>query len=126
MLLAPVYAQFTSSSYLAAQCELPIPENVQSDYAGTTCLSLMHAGQAYRSYAKYMSNFRGYSIESRDDDMGGKSRTNPQGAIDEYTPFAGSWIDTQDNRVDDLSMRHQRLVINVTAALPHAGVLHAL
>ena len=47
LIYGQVAASFANSPYIVGNCKTPISTNVDPDYAGSTCIEIEHAGQAY-------------------------------------------------------------------------------
>ncbi|KAL8840047.1 MAG: hypothetical protein Q9176_004069 [Flavoplaca citrina] len=127
MLYGIVASDFASNPYIKSKCKTPISEDVDREFSGSTCLALEHNGQAYHNYMQYLSNW----TTSRARGIGSdqlSQRPIPLGMLYDNTTIEGSWIHMED--MTKTSQRYspddyQRIVMNVTMAMPHAGVFAA-
>ncbi|KAF5856140.1 hypothetical protein ETB97_007822 [Aspergillus alliaceus] len=123
ILKSDVFTDFFNPVYAGQNCQTPIPEQFDPLYRNTTCLQMQHVGQAYHNYVAYISK---WSQMVADNDRASdelEQRPPPTGSIHDNTTVIGSWIDRSN--MTELSLRYKRMVLNVTAAMPHAGVLAA-
>ncbi|KAL8975853.1 MAG: hypothetical protein Q9205_008030, partial [Flavoplaca limonia] len=127
MLYGHVASDFASYPYIKRKCKTPISENVDPEYSGSTCVALEHNGQAYHNYMQYLSNW----TITRDRGVGSdqlSQRPIPLGMLYDNTTIEGSWIHMEN--MTETSQRYSpddypRIVMNVTMAMPHAGVFAA-
>lgn len=118
-----VSTQFANPTWLENQCETPITLEMDSVYRGTTCLQISHVGQAYHNYQQYISGW-GEMVNLNDSSAGSQLvRPNPSATMHDNTTVQGSWIEVKN--MTELSKKHGRMINNVTAAMPHAGVFAA-
>lgn len=122
-LVGTVSTQFAVPLYLEKMCQTPVTTDMDPVYSGQTCVEIEHVGQAYHNYQEYIAAWS----ELADADNGTStrlaSRLPPVGAMYDNTSVTGSWIDIQN--MTKLSAQYGRLVNNVTAALPHGGIIAA-
>lgn len=115
-----VYASWGNPDYLGEQCQTPIPVSMDPVYRNSTCLQMEHVGQAYHNFEQWLTSWV-VLVESdiqTSDQL--ESRPVPTASMWDNTTITGSWIEIQN--MTELSLKHGRMVNNVTMALPHAGV----
>ena len=90
-------------------------------------MAIQHNGQAYHNYMQYLSNWTS-SIRkgTGSDDL--SQRPVPLGMLHDNTTIEGSWIHMEN--MTETSQKYssdgyKRMVMNVTMAMPHAGVFAA-
>ncbi|KAI9036532.1 uncharacterized protein KD926_001743 [Aspergillus affinis] len=115
LLAGNVSTTFANPFYLADNCPALIHKDQDPDYQGTTCLDMQHVGQAYHNYQMYLGEWGERSSTST------APRPLPTGSLHDNTTLTGSWI--EQTNLTELSKKHGRLVNNVTAAMPHGGIL---
>ncbi|KAL4906011.1 hypothetical protein BDW74DRAFT_167622 [Aspergillus multicolor] len=124
MLVAEVRASFANPTYIKRTCKTPLVDEPD----GATCVDMNHAGQAFHNYQAFLqtwSDIAENSSQSASATVQLTSRPSPTGSFDGIS-VNGSWIDSSDHGdIAELSQKHGRLVHNVTAALPHAGIVRA-
>lgn len=123
-----VYSQYASTEYIKSRCSTPITSEMdhdqyEPDSKGSTCAEIEHAGQAYHNYYQYLSEWGSLKPGDKKQTTNLSTRLQPIASIFDNTSVAGSWIDIQD--MQELSAKHRRMVLNVTAALPHGNVVAA-
>lgn len=123
MLHGQVYTKFANPTYLSARCETPITSKMDPLYRGTTCLQIIHVGQAFHNYQQYIAAWNNNTVTGNSTSTTLAFRPKPQGTLYDNTTVTGSWIETIN--ITELSTKYGRMVNNVTAAMPHHGVLAA-
>ena len=122
-LVSNVYTQFSAPEYVKSRCRIPVTISEDPSYKGNTCLQIEHVGMAYHNYEQYISNWGQMSDNNISASENLIERPPPIGNLYDNTSVTGSWIDISDT--SELSAKYNRMVINVTAALPHSGVINA-
>ncbi|KAL8668020.1 MAG: hypothetical protein Q9168_007108 [Polycauliona sp. 1 TL-2023] len=127
MLYGKVASDFASNPYIQSQCKTPISVDVDPLYSGSTCVAIEHNGQAYHNYMQYLSNWTSSRATGTGSDELSQ-RPIPLGMLYDNTTIQGSWIHVQN--MTETSQKYspddyKRIVINVTMAMPHAGVFAA-
>ncbi|KAL2831548.1 hypothetical protein BDW59DRAFT_157974 [Aspergillus cavernicola] len=123
MLVGEVYASFANTNYLTSNCETSIPVDTDTEYRNITCLNMQHAGQAYHNYQAFIQEWSRVSEGELPSSTELNSRPRPTGSLYDNTTVTGSWIDQVD--MTELWHRYGRVVHNVTAAMPHGGIIAA-
>ncbi|KAI4237703.1 MAG: hypothetical protein LQ349_001645 [Xanthoria aureola] len=127
MLYGKVASSFANNAYIKTQCNTPISTDTDPDSSGSTCVAIEHNGQAYHNYMQYLSNW----TISRARGTGSNQlsqRPIPLGMLYDNTTIEGSWIHMEN--MTETSQKYSpddyaRIVMNVTMAMPHAGVFAA-
>ncbi|KEQ63714.1 uncharacterized protein M437DRAFT_74296 [Aureobasidium melanogenum CBS 110374] len=111
---------FANPIYLGENCGTPI-KDAEDDNAGLTCLQIQYAAHSYYNYQRYISD---WSTISKNGNGTSDPAHRPKGfaMIFENTTVTAPWIDLEYSDVLNNSDKHQRIINNVTLALPHAGV----
>ncbi|KAF7596794.1 hypothetical protein BBP40_012393 [Aspergillus hancockii] len=123
-LMGNVSTDFFNPDFLGWHCSTPIVLSDDPENRNSTCLQLQHVGQAYHNYVAYLSEWSKMVVNHNPASTIIKERPPPIGSIHDNTTVVGSWIDRTN--MTELSSLHGRMVLNVTAAMPHAGVLGAV
>ncbi|KAH0029241.1 PLP-dependent transferase, partial [Aureobasidium melanogenum] len=115
-----VKASPANPMYLAANCGTPI-KSTEDASAGNTCLQIQYAAHSFYNYQRYISDWATIS-------MNGNGSSDPAhrpkgfAMIFENTTVTAPWVDLEYSDVKNNSDKHQRIINNVTLALPHSGV----
>ncbi|KAK2744241.1 hypothetical protein FQN57_004326 [Myotisia sp. PD_48] len=112
-----IRSKFANTSYLFENCQTPITIGMDPTSKGSTCMQISYSGQAFHNYKQYLANWADLK-GSGSPDM--NHRLPPVGTWYDNTTVEGSWIEKYDMK--RLSSKYGRVVINVTAAMPHSGV----
>ncbi|PGH34191.1 hypothetical protein GX50_02965 [[Emmonsia] crescens] len=118
-----VKTKFANVPYLLNDCLTPIPKAADPIYGQGTCLQLSYVGQAYHNYREYISEWSLLSKNGNKSSTDLKNRIVPAGTWNDDITLRGSWIHEQN--IMELSKKHERMVNNVTLAMPHAGIIAA-
>ncbi|CAI7610730.1 unnamed protein product [Penicillium glandicola] len=115
-----VAASFANPYSVAADCETPVTVEMDEENRNTTCLQIENVGQAYHNYQQWMAQW-GKLVNSKNDTSSElQKRPQPTGSIWDNTTITGSWIDIQN--MTALSKKYNRMVNNITMAMPHGGI----
>lgn len=111
---------WANPTYLGVNCGTPIAVK-EDDIAGNTCLQIQYAAHSYYNYQRYVSD---WATVSKNGNGSSDPSYRPKGfaMIFENTTVTAPWIDLENSDVTANSKQHQRIINNVTLALPHAGV----
>ncbi|KAF9894122.1 hypothetical protein FE257_009095 [Aspergillus nanangensis] len=123
MLVGDVFAQFANPAYAGWRCATPIQNETDPIYRNSTCLELEHVGQAYHNYQVYLNTWSLIASGQRPGSSMLDSRPLPVGSLHDNITVTGAWID--QGNMTALSQRYGRMVNNITAAMPHGGILAA-
>ncbi|PGH15001.1 hypothetical protein AJ79_02681 [Helicocarpus griseus UAMH5409] len=118
-----VKSPFASVDYLNKECLTPVSTDEDRKYSASTCLQLSFVGQCYHNYREFLSDWSRSSRAGNKSSTEMKHRIAPAGTWNDNTTVQGTWIHEQD--MSELSHKHGRMVVNVTAAMPHAGLIKA-
>ena len=117
-----VAASWANPFYVQDQCQSPITQEEDPTYGQSTCIGIEHAGQAYSNYMSYLGMWTNY-IASGNGSSNILSRPSPIATLYGNTSVVGSWV--SPSNMTQLSIKHGRIVNNVSMAMPHSGVLAA-
>lgn len=115
-----VKTAYANAQYLQKQCNTPItygmdPANYQLD-----CTDVVFPAQTFNNWAKYLSNFALWVNKTEGGSADPMKRPEGFALLYENTTVSAPWIDIVD--VHNASALHNRIVNNVTMAVPHAGI----
>ena len=124
LLYGQVHTKFANTIWLNQNCETPIAVSEDPHHRNETCMQMYHVGQAYHNYQQFLERWGNRAPVKDDSNTSLKDRDDPFASWYDNTTVTGRWIEIQDMAI--ASRRHGRMVNNVTAAMPHAGVLTAV
>ncbi|KAM0335848.1 hypothetical protein ACHAQA_000898 [Verticillium albo-atrum] len=119
-----VRSQYANPLYVNTVCATPLrePDPVE---AGGSCLDVQYSGQSYRNLLSFMRtweeiNANGTSVED-------ELRNRPVGTTLLYdnTTMTAAWIESEYGDPEANFKKHERIINNVTLAMPHPGVYEA-
>ena len=105
-------------------CETPIAVSEDPVHRNATCIQMYHVGQAYHNYQRFLERWGSEPPVQNESNPSLKDRLDPTGTWYDNTTVTGKWIEIQDTAI--ASKKYGRMINNVTAAMPHAGVLTAV
>ncbi|KXG45649.1 uncharacterized protein PGRI_034160 [Penicillium griseofulvum] len=120
ILQGKVTSSFANPGYIAADCGTPVTNEMDMYYRNTTCLQIVHAGDAYHNYQQWISQWGQLVGSNNETSRQLQKRPPPTGSLWDNTTVTGSWIDIQDTST--LSKKHNRMINNITMAMPHGGI----
>jgi hypothetical protein len=122
-----VKTSYANPVYLADNCPTPIQvSSWDTDYSqslvGDTCLTIAIAAQGLSNYQQYMTSWAQVANSGNGTD---NQAYRPPGVASLYTNTTvnGSWIHQIDTKA--VSKQYNRVVNNVTLAMPHVGIFQA-
>jgi hypothetical protein len=106
------------------QCETPITAMIDPVEGGPTCMQMEHAAAAYHNYYAYLST---WSALIKAGDGTSDLRNRPQGyaTLNDTTKVTAAWVEQENGNMTLLNEVHGHVIVNVSMAMPHAGVIGA-
>ena len=120
-----VKASYANPTYIADTCKTPISTDLDPEYAGTTCLSILHSGQSYHNSVQYLTTWQNISVGGVGVSSDIAERPRPPAMLYDNTTVTGSWVQPQFSNMTALYEQYNRVINNVTMSMPHAGILTA-
>ncbi|MCJ1425910.1 hypothetical protein MMC29_003811 [Sticta canariensis] len=123
-LYGKVATSFANPNYIKSHCKTPITKAMDDDLdRENTCAEIEYAGQSYHNYQQYLIQWTN-NINSGNGSDSLMKRPRPVGMLYDNTTVQGSWIHEQN--VTTLFQNFQnRIINNISMAMPHAGVFSA-
>ncbi|KAI4245657.1 MAG: hypothetical protein LQ352_006535 [Teloschistes flavicans] len=122
-----VGASFANEVYIQNNCQTPISQQIDPEFSGSTCIAIEHSGQAYHNFMQYLSNWT-TNIARGSGSAELSQRPLPLAMLYDNTTIQGSWIDVKNmTNISQTFSPHDfdRVVTNVSMAMPHVGVFAA-
>ena len=113
---------FANESQQIANCKTPMNNDNDNWNYGPTCVEIEHSGQAYHNYAQFLTNWD-VIIKTGNGTTDQLRRPLPVGMLYDNTSITGSWVEI--NNMNNVSNAFNRVVNNVTLAMPLTSVFNA-
>lgn len=120
-----VKASYANPLYVSSNCQTPISSAMDPTYYGSTCLDLMHAGEAYHNSQAFMETWSAISKAGEGVSINLPGRPQAPGMLFDNTTVVGAWVATNSSNMTASYIEYKRIINNVTLAMPHAGVFSA-
>ncbi|KAF2792545.1 hypothetical protein K505DRAFT_307491 [Melanomma pulvis-pyrius CBS 109.77] len=120
VLVGSIKTQFANIAYVKGICETPI--RTDDEFGGSTCLQIEHAAQGYHNYQRYLAFWRATS-DNGNGTTDQEKRPPGFALLHENTTVVANWINTIDTKA--VSKEQNRIINNVSLAMPHSGVFQA-
>ncbi|OQO09097.1 hypothetical protein B0A48_05988 [Cryoendolithus antarcticus] len=120
-----VKSSFANPKYIASDCKYPIPADVDPSDGSTTCLQLEHSAMAFHNYYGYLNTWHDVAYSGNGSaDLA--SRPKGYALLHDNTTIIAPWIEQEfANNMTALYKEHNIIVLNVSMAMPHVGVISA-
>ncbi|TVY42651.1 hypothetical protein LSUB1_G003795 [Lachnellula subtilissima] len=124
LMYGSVQSSYANPNFIKANCQTPITAIMDPVEGGNECIALDYAGQAYHNSIAYMSTWAGIRA------AGGTStklakRPQAPGMLYDNTTVTGRWILINTSDINAAHEKYNRVINNVSLAMPHAGILAA-
>ncbi|ROV96279.1 hypothetical protein VMCG_07717 [Cytospora schulzeri] len=118
-----VLASYANPVHVMNTCATPITNALDSKSAGESCLAVQYS--AYRNLLSFMSAWRDISYRGNAASHNIVDRPHAQAMLYDNITMYGSWIEAQFSDPSASFDTHQRVINNISMALPHPGVYMA-
>ncbi|KAI1820589.1 hypothetical protein F4861DRAFT_542787 [Xylaria intraflava] len=119
-----VKASYSNPFYISASCQTPL-DSFDMQNGPEACLDVLFSGQSYHSLIAYMSEWAGISDNQNSSNRNLMGRPTGKHNLLDNTTMDSSWIETQYGDPAASFKDHNRIINNVTLAMPHTGVYSA-
>lgn len=116
-----VQTSYANPDFIAEKCQTPITNREDPD-SGTTCLSIEHAGQAFHNYISWIGEWATIHDNGTGASVNILDRPNSFAMLYDNTTVRGSWIMADTSNMTSNFEKYNRIINNVTMAMPHSGV----
>jgi hypothetical protein len=130
-LYGQVAASYANAPYLAGRCQSPVHgEGIDPvlgyDVEGDTCLQIDYAGQSFHNFKTFLTDWsQRLDVGNSSDLTSIVGRPAPISTLFDNTTLLGQWITPSHENITADSFKYQRLVQNITLAMPHANLFNA-
>ncbi|KAI1085091.1 hypothetical protein F5B20DRAFT_130300 [Whalleya microplaca] len=120
-----VKVSYSNPYYVLDTCSTPIDKNLDEFNAAPSCLDVQYSGQSYHNLLTFMKEWQDIHENgtSTNEDMSGRP-TGKHNLFDNTT-MDSSWIEADYGNTPSNFAKFNRIVNNVTLAMPHPGVYDA-
>jgi hypothetical protein len=123
VMTASVSTDFASLKHIQDSCKLPIAPWIDDTYLSNTCMQISHAARSMYNEQTFLATWSEF-LESGNDTSNQEQRPAVVGLQYRNSTVVPQWINIINT--SEVSKLHQRVVNNVTLALPHIGVVDAI
>ncbi|KAI1380985.1 hypothetical protein F4677DRAFT_206842 [Hypoxylon crocopeplum] len=120
-----VKASYANPFHVQKACSTPIDLHMDPNNSAPSCLDVQYSGQSYHNLLTFMNEWQGIRNNgiSTIDYLSGR----PVGKhnLFDNTTMVSSWVETEFGSPRSSFAEHDRIINNVTLAMPHAGVYSA-
>ncbi|ROV98160.1 hypothetical protein VPNG_08597 [Cytospora leucostoma] len=120
-LKAYVRSAYANPAYVENSCATPVSYQMDPLAAGESCLAVKYSGDSYHNLLSFMSAWHDVHSASRDIVY----RPSAQASLYDNISMTGSWIEAQYSNASESFQTHQRIINNISLAMPHPGVYKA-
>lgn len=104
-----------------AACSTPVSTALDPEAAGESCLAVQNSGDSYQNLLAFMTKWRDINYNGSTASRNITERATAQAMLFDNITMIGSWIEGQYSDTEENSKTHERIINNVSLALPHPG-----
>ncbi|KAF3760726.1 hypothetical protein M406DRAFT_21639, partial [Cryphonectria parasitica EP155] len=119
-LKSTILASYANPTYVQDDCATPISTMFDVN-AGSSCRAVQYSGDSFSDFVTFFTTWR----DTRNSSLEIKHRPQVQSVLYDNVTMVGTWIETQYSDVQQNYQTHQRVINNVSLAMPHPGVYKA-
>ncbi|KAI0908597.1 hypothetical protein F4823DRAFT_486009 [Ustulina deusta] len=119
-----VKASYANPAYVKETCQTPL-RDLDPKNSAEACLDILFSGQSYTSLIAFMAEWDGIRKSGNSTIRQLSDRPTGKHILYDNTTMDSQWIETESGDMPANFNAHQRIINNVTLALPHAGVYAA-
>ncbi|KAJ9141757.1 MCM2/3/5 family protein [Pleurostoma richardsiae] len=124
-----VVSSYANPFFVRDSCATPLsmdPENPNFDsFAGYSCLDVQYSGNSYHNFLAFLSTWHDISTNGTSEVIDIAQRPPGTATLFDNTTLTAAWIETENSNATRSFELHQRIINNITLAMPHAGVYAA-
>ncbi|KAI0885743.1 uncharacterized protein GGS22DRAFT_199935 [Annulohypoxylon maeteangense] len=120
-----VKASYANPYYVQKACSTPIDTQMDPNNSAPSCLDVQYSGQSYHNLLTFMGEW--HTLHENKSSTADHLSVRPVGKhnLFDNTTMASTWIETEFGDPKTSFATYNRIVNNVTLAMPHAGVYSA-
>ncbi|CAJ2503111.1 Uu.00g105050.m01.CDS01 [Anthostomella pinea] len=120
-----VRASYANPYFISDTCKTPIDTKLDLPYSAESCLGVQYSGQSYHNLIAFMTEWE--AIHSNGNSTMDEISKRPTGkhSLFDNTTLESSWIEAEYSDPAANFAAHDRVINNVTLAMPHPGVYAA-
>ncbi|KAI0164399.1 hypothetical protein GGR52DRAFT_582154 [Hypoxylon sp. FL1284] len=120
-----VRATYANPYYIKKTCTTPIDKTLDPYNSGPSCLDVQYSGQSYHNLLTFMSEWQAIHQSRNLTTNGMGERPTGKHNLFDNTTMVSSWIEQEFSQPQTAFAEHNRIINNVTLAMPHPGVYMA-
>ncbi|KAF3058167.1 hypothetical protein GL218_05874 [Daldinia childiae] len=117
-----VKASYANPFYVQKACSTPIDLRMDPNNSAPSCLDVQYSGQSYHNLLTFMTEWQAIHDNKTSAMDNLASRPVGRHSLFDNTTMVSSWIETDFGNPELNLKTHNRIINNVTLAMPHAGV----
>ncbi|KAI5927077.1 hypothetical protein F4810DRAFT_429307 [Camillea tinctor] len=120
-----VKGSYANPYFVKEACATPVDMNMDNMSSASSCLDVQYSGQSYNNLLTFMREWS--KIHGGSGSTTGNIKDRPTGKhnLFDNTTIVSTWIETEFDDPAESFREHQRIINNVTLAVPHPGVYTA-
>ncbi|KAI1123718.1 hypothetical protein F5Y10DRAFT_285768 [Nemania abortiva] len=119
-----VKASYANPQYVEGNCQTPLT-SIDTNHSAESCVNVLFSGQSYHSLGAFLNEWDGIHRNISSVETPLSKRPNATHNLFDNTTMVSSWIDTDSSNMMANFATYERIVNNVTLAMPHPGVYAA-
>ncbi|UQC84683.1 uncharacterized protein CLUP02_10179 [Colletotrichum lupini] len=122
-----VLASYMNPPFARETCPTPLRDSdpLGVDVAGNACLEVQYAGQSYRNLVSFLGDWESINRNGTSDTVDVQHRPVGSALLYDNTTLTSAWIETTYSNTTEQYERFNRIINNVTLAIPHPSVYDA-
>ncbi|KAI0012649.1 hypothetical protein F4779DRAFT_632858 [Xylariaceae sp. FL0662B] len=120
-----VMVSYANPYYVLDTCSTPIDQNLDEFNAGPSCLDVQYSGQSYHNLLTFMNEWRDIHENGTSTIRDISRRPTAKHNLYDNTTMDSSWIEAEFGDTSSNFATYDRIINNVTLAMPHPGVYAA-
>ncbi|GAP84675.1 hypothetical protein SAMD00023353_1102160 [Rosellinia necatrix] len=119
-----VKTSYGNPIHVGETCQIPL-RGLDAEHAPIACLDVVFSGQSYHSFTAFMAEWDDIHQNKNSTTSQLSDRPTAKHNLYDNTTMDSSWIETEYGDISTNFNRYNRVVNNVTLAMPHPGVYAA-
>ncbi|KAI0156766.1 hypothetical protein GGR57DRAFT_70286 [Xylariaceae sp. FL1272] len=119
-----VVTSYANPYYVQDTCQTPLTV-YDANNSGIACEDVLYSGQSYQSLITFMAEWTAARLKGESANTGLPDRPTAKHNLYDNTTMISAWIETEYGNVGTNIDKYDRIINNVTLAMPHPNVYAA-